>query len=79
MNPANTADSRKGGLVAAIGVFVLLLGTATGNAHAMLIMAMIALVVISIIYRQQLDRNALVATIVAAAVATAVAIAIARP
>jgi hypothetical protein len=72
-----TRPARKDGIVAAIGVLVLLLGTATGNAYSMLAIALIGLGVLALFYRQTVGRNALVALTVAAAAAIAVVIAIA--
>jgi O-antigen ligase len=61
MNPTRLSDSQKDGIVAAIAVLVLLVGTATGNAYLMLAMAIAALLVISILVRQSLWRNLLLA------------------
>ena len=76
MDPTRVTNSRKDGIVTAIGVLVLLLGTATGNAYAMLVMAIIALAVIAIFYRQRLSRNVLLVILTAAVTAATVAIGI---
>jgi hypothetical protein len=70
-------NSRKDGIVTAIGVLVLLLGTATGNAIAMLVMSIVGLAVITIFYRQSFGRIALLVMLVGACTAAAVAVLIA--
>ena len=52
-------SSSEDGIVVAIGVLVLLIGTATGSAFAMLAMALVALAVTGIFYRHRLGRNGL--------------------
>lgn len=44
-------------IIGAIGLLVLLLGTATGNVDAMLTMAMVGLVAILICFRQKLSET----------------------
>jgi hypothetical protein len=79
MDTTTTPNSRHDGLVAAIGVIVLLLGAATDNAYAMFVLAICGLAVMAIVYRQKLlVRKALLATTVAATVAAAAAVAAAR-
>jgi hypothetical protein len=78
MNPPPVTDSRKDTITAAIGVLVLLLGTATGNAWAMLAMSVVALVVMTVLYRRGPGRNTIRVILVAAATAFVVAIAISR-
>ena len=68
------AVHRKGGLVLAMSILVLLVGTATGNAFAMLVMAVAALAVVGIFYRQELGWTALLTIVVAAVAAAAVAV-----
>jgi O-antigen ligase len=77
MNTTRATNSRKGGIVAAIGLLVLLLGTATGNAYMMLAMAISALAIIAIVYRGKLGRGAMLAITAATATAITVAFAIA--
>jgi hypothetical protein len=74
----NVTESRRDSIAAAIGVLVLLIGTATGNAYAMLAMSVVALAVMVVLYRRGLSRNMIRAIIVAAATAIVVAIAISR-
>jgi hypothetical protein len=76
--PTPVTDSRKDSIAAAIGVLVLLIGTATGNAYAMLAMSVVALAVMVILYRRGLSRNMIRAIIVAAAMAIVLAIAVSR-
>jgi hypothetical protein len=78
MNQTPATDSRKDSIIAVIGVLVLLIGTATGNAWAMLAMSVVALVVMAVLYRRGLGRNMIRAIIVAAATAFVVAIAVSR-
>jgi hypothetical protein len=78
MNTKPATYSRKEGIVTAIGVLVLLLGTATGNAYAMLAMAVVALATITVFYGEELGRKILLAMALAAGIATVVALAIAR-
>lgn len=70
--------SRNDGIVAAIGALVLLLGTATGNAFAVLATAIVAFALIAIFQPQKLRHTVLLAMTVAASKATAVAIAITK-
>jgi hypothetical protein len=78
MNTKPPSESRNDGIVATIGLLVLLLGTATGNAYAMLAMAIVAIVIVVIFFRQRVARHAWLLTGVAASVAAVVAIAITR-
>jgi uncharacterized membrane protein len=74
MNTAN--DSRMNGIVAAIGIIVLLLGTATGNAYVMFAMASVAIITVAIFGRKSFSWRALFAVTVAAMTAFAVAVGI---
>jgi hypothetical protein len=47
-----TNKQKMSGIVAVIGLIVLLLGTATGNAYVMLLMAAVALTAVTIYYRR---------------------------
>ena len=78
MNTTPTSDSRRNGIIGAIGVLVLLLGTATGNAYAILTMAIVALVAIVIFFRQRLGRNVIFAMTAAAATAIGIAVAMTK-
>lgn len=64
-------------IAAAGGVVILLVGTATGSAHAMLAMAAIALAMLAVDYRHQLGRHASTVITIGAATAAAAAFAIA--
>ena len=68
--------SRRDEIVAAIGSLALLIGTATGNAIAMLTIAVIAFAVISIIYRRKIGPKVLFLVVAAASIGFAVAVAI---
>jgi hypothetical protein len=78
MNSTFTPSSPRDGIIAAIGVVVLLIGTATGNAIVMLIMAMVALAVIAVAYRDRIGRKVLLTIVAAASIGCAVAMAIAN-
>jgi hypothetical protein len=78
MNTTPVKDSRKAEIVTAIGLLVLLLGTATGNAFALLAMSLVALAVITIFYRQELRRHAWLVILAATATAVTVSFTIAR-
>jgi hypothetical protein len=51
------SDARRDDLLGAIAVIVLLIGTATGNAHAMLGMSVVALVLIAIFYGRRIGSG----------------------
>lgn len=72
MNSARPSNSHENGIVASIGVLVLLIGTATGNAYVMLAMAVVALPVMTVLMRQRLQRNVLLAMFAAAIAAVVV-------
>ena len=76
MNTTPATNSHATGIVTAVGLMVLLLGTATGNAYAMLLMSIVALVAITIFYRKILGRKLFLVTVFAAAMAAAVVFAI---
>jgi hypothetical protein len=66
MDTSSDTRSRRDEIITAIGVVALLIGTATGNASAMLVIAMVALAVIAVIYRRRLGRKALLTMLLAA-------------
>ena len=78
MNSTPTSESRNDGIVTAIAVLVLMLGTATGNAYAMFVMGSFALVILAVFFRQRAGKHVWLLTGVAAAVAAVMAIAITR-
>ncbi len=76
MNAPN--DSNLNGILTAIGIIVLLVGTATGNAYVMLAMAIAALVAVAIFARESLSWRACFGMTVAAVMAFALAFGITR-
>ena len=70
--------SRRDDLIGAIGVIILLIGTATGNAYAMLGMSVTALTILAVFYRRQIGSGALLVTFVAAATAAVIGIVVAN-
>ncbi len=76
MNTQTDNRSRKGSIVAAIGILVLLIGVATGSALMMLLIAAVGLIAMLIIDRQQWGRTTWLAMTIAAAIAAGTAIAI---
>jgi O-antigen ligase len=67
-------ESRRDDLFGAIAVIVLLIGTATGNAYALLGMSVAALMLMVVFGRKRLGRGALLAALVAAVTAAVIAI-----
>ncbi len=76
MNPTADSPSRKDSIVAIVGLLVLLLGVATGNAIAMLVMSVVGLVGIAILDCQRLGRTTWLAITVSAIIAAVTVIAI---
>lgn len=64
--------SRRDDVIGAIGVIILLIGTATGNAFAMLVMSVTALILLTVIYRRQIGSGALLVAFVAAVTAAVI-------
>ena len=75
MTTTTSNASRRDRIITAIGILVLLIGTATGNAYAILGLAVLATGLISILYRERLGRT-LVVMGIAAAIAAATAMTI---
>jgi hypothetical protein len=69
-------ESRVDSVFGAIAVSVLLIGTATGNAYAMLGMSVAALVGMMVFARRRLVKGGLFPALVAAVIAALVAIAL---
>ena len=67
-------DSRRDDLFGVISVFVLLIGTATGNALIMIAMSLATLLLMVMFGRARLGRGALLAALVAAVTAAVIAI-----
>ena len=63
---------RKDDIFGSLGAAVLLIGTATGSAKAMLILSGTVLVLMLVFGRKRVTRGALLAAIVAAVVALAI-------
>lgn len=66
--------ARKDGIVLALAVVILLIGTATGNAIAMFVASMIALFAVAVFYRRHIGSSSIVAAMAAAVVAIAVVV-----
>ena len=67
-----STESRRDDLLGAIAVVVLLIGTATGNAYAMLGMSVAALALIALFCRKQMGSGAILVMLVAAVTATVI-------
>lgn len=76
MNTTPAKNSRKDGIVTTIALLVVVIGTATGNAIAMFVMALLALIVIAIFDRQKLGRHFWPLMSVVAAIAFALSFAL---
>ena len=68
------AHCRRDDLLGAIAVIILLIGTATGNAYAILGMSVAALIVLIVFYRQRIGSGAILVALVAAVVAAVIGI-----
>jgi hypothetical protein len=75
MSPILKTQKSRDGVITAVGVVVLLLGAATGDARVMLALALIGLAVIGIVDRQRIGRGWM-PWLLAAAVAAAIVFAI---
>ncbi len=60
-----------------IGVIILLIGTATGNAYPMLGMSVTALILLAVFYRRQIGSGAILVAFVAAITAAVLGIIVA--
>ena len=67
-------DSRRDEMLAGIAVFVLLVGTATGNASVMLGMSEAAVVLMAVFCRRKIQSGQLLVAFVAAVTAAAIGI-----
>jgi hypothetical protein len=70
-------NSRRDDILGAIAVIVLIIGTATGNAYAILGMSVTALILLAVFYRRQIGRGPILLAFVAAVTATVIGIAVA--
>jgi len=68
---------RRDDLSAAVAVAILLLGTATGSANAILVMSTIMLALMVVLYRERLGGGALLTALVAALTAAAIGLVLA--
>jgi hypothetical protein len=66
--------SRRDDVLGAIGVIILLIGTATGNAYAMLGMSVTALALLAVFCRRQIGSGAHLVAFVAAVTAAVIGI-----
>jgi hypothetical protein len=71
-------DSRLNGILTAVGIMVLLLGCATGNAYVMFAAAIAAIVAVAIFGRKSFRWRVLFGMAVAAVTAVAVVVGITR-
>ena len=69
--------SRSDDILGAIGVVILLIGTATGNAYVMFGISAIALVLSTVFYRRRIGSGALLVAFVAAITAAVIGIVVA--
>jgi hypothetical protein len=72
-----STDSRRDDILAAIAVIILLIGTATGSAYAILGMSVTALVLLPLFYRRRIGSSAMLAAFIAAVTATVIGIVVA--
>lgn len=77
MNAHTQNQSVNGSIVTAVGVLVLLVGTASGNAAAMLALSVIALAGITLFHRWQPGRTTWLVMLLSATVAVLTAFAVA--
>ncbi|MCA9077692.1 MAG: hypothetical protein KDA93_21880 [Planctomycetaceae bacterium] len=76
MNTQADNQTLKDGIVTAIGLLVLLIGTSTGNALVLLVMSLVGLVGMLIVDRQRWGRTTWLAMTASATIAAVTAIAI---
>jgi drug/metabolite transporter (DMT)-like permease len=76
MNTAN--DSKLNDILVALGIMVLVLGTATGNAYVMFAMAVAAIAAVAIFGRRAISWRAWFGAMVAAVTAVAVVFGLAK-
>lgn len=70
----HAALSRKGEMLSALAVVILLIGTATGSAIALLAMSMIGLSLMTVFYRKQFSRGLVLAAAMAAITAIGISL-----
>lgn len=69
--------SRRDDILAVIAVIILLIGTALGNAYAMLGMSVTALILLAVFYRQRLGSGVILVSFAAAITAALIGIVVA--
>ena len=69
--------SRRDDVLGAIGVIILLIGTASGNAYAMLGMSVTAIILLAVFHRREIGSGALLVAFVAAVTAAVIGIVVA--
>ena len=67
-------DSRRDDMLGVIGVVILLIGAATGNAYVMLGMSAAVLLLLAVFFRRQIGRGAPLVSFVVAVTAAAIGI-----
>jgi len=70
-------DSQRDDIVGTIGVMVVLIGTATGNAYVMLGLSVTAFLALTVFYRRKLGRGSILVALVAAGTAAVIGIVVA--
>ena len=78
MTATSPVNTRKDGIVGAIGILIILIGTATGSAYALLGMSVIALAFLAIFYREHMGRKSILIICAAAIFAMALVAAITK-
>jgi uncharacterized membrane protein YpjA len=73
MNTTSGANARRDGIAVAIGLLVLLIGTASGSALVMLILSIIGMAAVTFMYRQRITPRLVFVVVTAMCVAFAVA------
>lgn len=67
-------DTRRDDLLGAIAVIVLLIGTATGNAYALLAMSVTAFILLTAFYRRRVWGGPILVALVAAVAAAVIGV-----
>ncbi len=74
MNETSSAESRRDGIVTALGILILAVGTATGSAYLLLGMSAAALVLFVVCFPESSGRKSLMAVCGAGLAAATVAV-----
>ena len=70
-------NSQRDDIVGAIGVMVLLIETATGNAYVMLGLSLTAFIALTVFYGQKIGRGSILVALAAAGTAAVIGIVVA--